>query len=419
MPVRVGINGFGRIGRNVFRAAQAADADIEWVAVNDLTDTDDAGAPAASYDSILGPYPGTVERRRRRPRRRRQARSRSSPSAIPARCRWGDLGVDVVLESTGFFTKRDDAAKHLDAGAKKVIISRARHRTRTSRSCSASTSTTLRRRRAPRHLQRVLHDELPRAGREGRPRRGRHRARPDDDDPRLHGRPEPPGRAAQGPAPRPRRRDQPRARRRPAPRRPSASCCPSSTASCTASRSAPRSRPARSSTSRSVARARRRVEEVNAAFAAAADRATLAGILQYTEDPIVSSDIVGNPHSSIVDGQLTAVIDGTLVKVVAWYDNEWGYSNRCVDARSRRCLVQCARSTTSATSTGKRVLVRVDFNVPLDGRRDHRRRPHPRRAADARGAARASGARLLLVVAPRAPEGPRRRSSRCGPSPSA
>src|ERR671921_83678 len=121
MPVRVGINGFGRIGRNVFRAAQAAEADIEWVAVNDLTDNATL-AHLLRYDSILGPYPGAIEL--------------SDDGLVvdgkeikvleerdPAALAWGELGVDVVLESTGFFTKRDAAAKHLEAGAKKVIIS--------------------------------------------------------------------------------------------------------------------------------------------------------------------------------------------------------------------------------------------------------------------------------------------------------
>src|SRR3954447_14747970 len=121
MPVRVGINGFGRIGRNIFRAAQAKDTDIEWVAVNDLTDPKTLGQ-LLKFDSILGPYPGTIE---------------VADDAIivdgkplkvlaerdPANLPWSDLGVDVVIESTGFFTKRADAAKHLDAGAQKVIIS--------------------------------------------------------------------------------------------------------------------------------------------------------------------------------------------------------------------------------------------------------------------------------------------------------
>src|ERR671929_1855205 len=121
MPVRVGINGFGRIGRNVFRAGLAADADIEWVAVNDITDNATL-AHLLQYDTAYGRYPGTVE---------------ATDEGIvvdgtlvkvlaerdPAELPWSDLGVDVVLESTGFFTKRDDAAKHLEAGAKKVVIS--------------------------------------------------------------------------------------------------------------------------------------------------------------------------------------------------------------------------------------------------------------------------------------------------------
>src|SRR4051794_23986200 len=121
MPVRVGINGFGRIGRNVFRAAQAANADIEWVAVNDLTDSKTL-AHLLKYDSILGPYPGTVHVEGDaivvdgHPIR---VLAERNPSDLP----WGDMGVDVVIESTGFFTKRADAAKHLDGGAKKVIIS--------------------------------------------------------------------------------------------------------------------------------------------------------------------------------------------------------------------------------------------------------------------------------------------------------
>src|ERR687893_245942 len=121
MPVRVGINGFGRIGRNVFRAAQAAGADIEWVAVNDITDNATL-AHLLKYDSILGPLPGTVE---------------ASDAGLvvngkeirvlaerdPANLPWGDLGVDVVLESTGIFTDASKARAHIDAGAKKVIIS--------------------------------------------------------------------------------------------------------------------------------------------------------------------------------------------------------------------------------------------------------------------------------------------------------
>src|SRR3954465_2505680 len=121
MPVRVGINGFGRIGRNFFRAAQAANADIEWVAVNDLTDSKTL-AHLLKNDSTLGPYPGTVEVEGDaivvdgHPLR---VLAERDPANLP----WGDLGADVGIESTGFFTKRADAAKHLDGGAKKVIIS--------------------------------------------------------------------------------------------------------------------------------------------------------------------------------------------------------------------------------------------------------------------------------------------------------
>src|SRR3954464_13711340 len=121
MPVRVGINGFGRIGRNVFRAAKAANADIEWVAVNDLTDAKTL-AQLLKYDSILGPYQGTVEAEADGisvDGQSLKVLAERDPGALP----WGDLGVDVVIESTGFFTDRENAAKHIAGGAKKVVIS--------------------------------------------------------------------------------------------------------------------------------------------------------------------------------------------------------------------------------------------------------------------------------------------------------
>src|ERR1700712_5249243 len=121
MSVRVGINGFGRIGRNVFRAAHERNADIEWVGVNDLTDARTLGH-LLKYDSVLGPYPGTVEVSGDAlvvDGKEVKVLAERDPAALP----WGDLGAEVVIESTGLFTKRDDAAKHLDAGAKKVIIS--------------------------------------------------------------------------------------------------------------------------------------------------------------------------------------------------------------------------------------------------------------------------------------------------------
>src|SRR4051812_39695565 len=121
MPVRVGINGFGRIGRNVFRAAHQAGADIEWVAVNDITDPATL-AHLLKYDSVYGPFPGEIEAGDGAivvDGRELRVLAERDPANLP----WGELGVDVVIESTGFFTKRPDAAKHLEAGAKKVIIS--------------------------------------------------------------------------------------------------------------------------------------------------------------------------------------------------------------------------------------------------------------------------------------------------------
>src|SRR5919199_4983177 len=121
MALKAGINGFGRIGRNVFRAAHARGADIDWVGVNDITDTQTL-AHLLRYDSILGPYPGTVEAREDSivvDGDELKVFAERDPGALP----WSDVGADVVIESTGLFTNRDDAAKHLDAGAKKVIIS--------------------------------------------------------------------------------------------------------------------------------------------------------------------------------------------------------------------------------------------------------------------------------------------------------
>ena len=210
MAVRVGINGFGRIGRNVFRAAHESEADIEIVAVNDITDAGTLGH-LLKYDSVYGPFQGevsvgdgvlTVDGRDVK------VLAERDPAALP----WGDLGVDVVIESTGFFTKRADAAKHIEAGAKKVIISAPatepdatvvigvnfdevydadNHHVISNASCTTNCL-------AP--------------GGQGAQRPGRHREGPDDDDPRLHGRSAPAGRPAQGPAARPRGGDQPRPR---------------------------------------------------------------------------------------------------------------------------------------------------------------------------------------------------------------
>jgi glyceraldehyde 3-phosphate dehydrogenase len=326
MSVRVGINGFGRIGRNVFRAAQAAGADIDWVAVNDLTDNETL-AHLLRYDSILGPYPGTVELSHDGlvvDGTEIKVLEERDPAALP----WGDLGVDVVLESTGFFTKRDAAAKHLEAGAKKVIISAPAtdeditvvlgvnfdrydansHDVISNASCTTNClapfakvvhdavgiehglMTTIHAYTADQNLQDGPHKDLRRA------RAAAINLVPTSTGaakavglvlPELNGRLH--GFAVRAPVP------------------------TGSLVDLTF-----------------VASRETTVDEVNAAFAAAAE-GPLQGILQYTEDEIVSSDIVGNPNSSIVDGQLTAVMQGTMVKVVSWYDNEWGYSNRCVD----------------------------------------------------------------------------------------
>ena len=305
MPVRVGINGFGRIGRNLFRAAQSQGADIEWVAVNDLTDSKTL-AHLLKYDSILGPVP-------------RDGRGRPTSGILvdgkllkvlaerdPGDLPWGDLGVDVVVESTGFFTKREAAAKHLDAGAKKVIISapasgeditvvlgvnfdkydKDAHHVISNASCTTNClapfakvvndaigikhglMTTIHAYTADQNLQDAPHSDL-------------RRARAAADQPRADL-----DRRGQGRRPRAARAQ----RQAPRLRRPRA-----------------RSRRARWSTSPSRPSARRRVEEVNERSRPRPTPATSPGILQYTEDPIVSSDIVTNPFSSIVDGGLTAV----------------------------------------------------------------------------------------------------------------
>jgi glyceraldehyde 3-phosphate dehydrogenase len=327
MPVRVGINGFGRIGRNVFRAAQAANADIEWVAVNDLTDSTTL-AHLVKYDSILGPYPGTVEVEGDaividgKPLR---VLAERNPSDLP----WGDLGVDVVIESTGFFTKRADAAKHLDGGAKKVVISapasdeditvvlgvnfdqydKDQHDVISNASCTTNClapfakvindaigiehglMTTIHAYTQDQNLQDAPHKDLRRA------RAAALSLIPTSTGaakavglvlPELNGKLN--GFAVRAPVPTGSMVD----------------------LTFVASRETTR-------------------DEINGAFRAAADTGALAGILKYTEDPIVSADIVTSPYSSIVDGLLTTVMEGTLVKVVSWYDNEWGYSNRVVD----------------------------------------------------------------------------------------
>jgi glyceraldehyde 3-phosphate dehydrogenase len=337
LPVRVGINGFGRIGRNVFRAAKARGGDlgddIEWVAVNDLTDARTL-AHLLQYDSILGPYPGLVRARGEAAidvdGAELKVLAERDPGALP----WGELGVDVVIESTGLFTDREHAAKHLAQGARKVVISapasdpdvtvvlgvnfeqvydRERHDVISNASCTTNClapvakvlvdtvgikhglMTTIHAYTADQRLQDLPHKDLRRA------RAAAINLIPASTGaakaiglviPELQGKLH--GFAVRAPVP--------------------TGSVVDLTVECPRETS---------------------VEEVNAALRAAAGSGPLEGIMSYTEDPIVSTDIVASPFSSIVDSLLTSVIDGTMVKVVAWYDNEWGYSNRLVDLVQR------------------------------------------------------------------------------------
>jgi glyceraldehyde 3-phosphate dehydrogenase len=331
MSVRVGINGFGRIGRNVFRAAYEQGHDIEWVAANDIGDPK-TFAHLLKYDSNYGPFPGQVEATDTGLRvdgRDIRFMAERDPGALP----WGDLGVEVVIESTGLFTDRENASKHLEAGAQKVVISapatnpdvtvalgvnfeeaydRGQHRVISNASCTTNClapvakvlhdtvgikhglMTTIHAYTADQRLQDMPHRDLRRA------RAAAINLIPASTGaakaiglviPELNGKLH--GFAVRAPVP------------------------TGSVVDLTVE------------TSRETS-----VEEINDAMRAAAG-GPMDEILEYTEDPIVSSDIVKNPASSIFDSQLTAVMDATMVKVVAWYDNEWGYSNRVADLVQR------------------------------------------------------------------------------------
>src|SRR3954447_14684193 len=331
MAVRVGINGFGRIGRNLFRAAKAAGADIEFVGVNDLTDAKTL-AHLLKYDSILGPYPGTVELDGNDivvDGDRLKVFAETDPAALP----WDDAGAQVVIESTGRFTKRDDAAKHLGDSVKKVVISapatepditvvlgvnfdtaydKDQHHVISNASCTTNCL-------AP--FAKVLNDTVGIKHGLMTTIHAYTAAQP------LHDLPH---------------RDLRRARAA------ALNLIPASTGAAKAvglvlpelqgklSGFAIRAPVPTGSVVDLTFEAEREtsIEEINEAMKAAA-AGPLAGVLEYTEDPIVSTDIISNPHSSIFDSQLTSIIDGTLVKAVSWYDNEWGYSSRLVDVVQR------------------------------------------------------------------------------------
>ena len=325
MTVRVGINGFGRIGRNFFRAAKEQGADIDVVGVNDLTDAATL-AHLLKYDSILGRYPGKVghlESAISVDGDELKIFAERDPGSIP----WGDLGADIVIESTGFFADRS-AEAHLTAGAKKVVISApakdpdvtlvlgvnedsydaAKHNLISMASCTTNCL-------AP--VVSILHEAF---GIESGFMTTTHAYTGDQ---KLHDAPHSDLRRARAAA---------------------LSIIPTSTGAakaiglvvpelkgkldgfamrvpvatgsvvdlvCTLSRDATR-------------------DEINAAIKSRADQGRLKGVLEYTEDPIVSADIVGSPYSSIFDSKLT-MVHGRTAKVVSWYDNEWGFSNRLVD----------------------------------------------------------------------------------------
>jgi glyceraldehyde 3-phosphate dehydrogenase len=332
MPVHVGINGFGRTGRAAFRAAHARGAAIEWAGVNDLMGIEMA-AHLLRHDSTYGPFAGTVE----------VAGDAlvvddvevpffalTDPAAIP----WGALGADVVIESTGRFRDRGAAAGHLDAGARKVVISAPakgpdvtvalgvnfdsaydaeRHDVISNASCTtnclAPVAKVLHETIGIRHgVMTTVHaytgDQMLLDG----PHKDMRRARAAGVNivptttgaakalglvvPELEGRLR--GYALRVPV------------------------VTGSVVDLTIEA-------ARATTA----------EEINAAFADAAGSSGLSGILRYSSEPLVSTDIVGSPYSAIFDSGLTTVVDGTCVKVVAWYDNEWGYSNRLVDLVQR------------------------------------------------------------------------------------
>jgi glyceraldehyde 3-phosphate dehydrogenase len=325
MAVKVGINGFGRIGRNIMRAA-LGDKNIDFVAVNDLTSAATL-AHLLKYDSVLGNLKANVV-------------AKGDVIAVdgdefkvlsmrdPAQLPWKDLGVDVVFESTGLFTSRDDAAKHVAAGAKKVVITApakkpdltlvlgvndemydpAKHQILSNASCTTNCL-------AP--LAKVLHQTF------GIRKGWMTTIHSYTNDQNLLDLPH---------------KDLRRARAA------GLSMIPTTTGAASAvgevlpdlkgkldgfAMRVPTSNVSVVDLA-AILDKKTTAEEVNAALKAAANGA-LKGILQFSEEELVSIDFKGNPHSSIVDAPYTKVMDGDFVKVLSWYDNEWGYSNRCVD----------------------------------------------------------------------------------------
>jgi glyceraldehyde 3-phosphate dehydrogenase len=329
---RCAINGFGRTGRAAFRAAHERGLDIEWAAINDVAEPEML-AHLLKYDTVYGPFPGTVEAVAGAlvvDGVRIETLTLRDPASLP----WGELGVDVVIESTGRFRARADAAKHLEAGARKVIVSAPAkepdvtvalginfeevydpelHHIISNASCTTNCL-------AP--VVKVLHESVG----------IRHglmttiHAYTGDQC------------LLDGP-----HKDLRRARAA------AANLVPTSTGAAKAiglvipelagkllGFAVRVPVPTGSLVDLTIETERpTSVEEINEVFRRRADLGGLEGILRYSEEPLVSSDIVKSAYSSIFDAPLTTVIDGTQVKVVAWYDNEWGYSNRLVELATR------------------------------------------------------------------------------------
>ncbi len=329
MAVRIGINGFGRIGRNTFRAMRAKGG-FEVVGINDLTDAKTL-AHLLKYDSVHGRFPGTVEAAEGAlivDGKRIEVTAIKDPAQLP----WKKLNVDVALECTGIFVDRESAAKHLAAGARRVIVSappkgdldamivlgvndaelKPTHLVLSNASCTTNCL-------AP--VAKVLHEAF------GIERGLMTTVHAYTNDQQILDLPH---------------KDLRRARAA------GQNIIPTTTGAASA---VGKVIPALNGKLNGCAmrvpvpdgsmidfvadlKTKVTVAEVNAALKKAAE-GPLKGILEYSDDPLVSSDIIGNPSSSIVDGQSTMVMDGNMVKVVAWYDNEWGYSNRLADLAAK------------------------------------------------------------------------------------
>ncbi|MDA1260828.1 MAG: type I glyceraldehyde-3-phosphate dehydrogenase [Planctomycetota bacterium] len=327
MAIRIAINGFGRIGRNVFRILHARGAEFDVVALNDLTDPATL-AHLLKYDSVAGRFAGKVEAAADGivvDGRKIQVLAVKDPAELP----WSANKVDVVIESTGIFTSREACTKHLTAGAKRVILTvppkdeidamvvlgvndeilKKEHKIVSNASCTTNCL-------AP--IAKVLHDSF------GIERGLMNTVHAYTNDQQVLDLPHKDLRRARAAA---------------------LNIIPTTTGAARAvGKILPALKgkldgfslrvpiPCGSVVDLTAMLAKdASIESINAAMKAAAASGPLKGILCYTEDPIVSSDIVGDPHSSIFDAQSTMVMDGRMVKVVSWYDNEWGYSNRVVD----------------------------------------------------------------------------------------